>query len=125
MTEQIPPELQHQLIKLQQLQDQYTRLVQERSIVEAELRESQRVLEALEKLGESDPVYRSLGTVFVKASKDELAKEYSDKKDILEIRLNKLKEQEKLLQEQIKKVQDKIKELTARSYSLGAGRAAG
>ncbi len=125
MTEQIPPELQHQLIKLQKLQDQYTRLVQERSIVEAELKEAERVLEALEKLGENDPVYRSVGTVLVKASKEELVKEYSDKKEILEIRLGKLKEQEKLLQEQVKKVQDKIKELTAKSYALGAGRAAG
>ncbi len=121
MTEQLPPELQHQVMKLQQLQDQLVRVSQERSILEAELREVERVLNVLDGLPEDSTVYRSVGSVLVKVEKNQVEKEYSDRKEILEIRLNKLKEQENLLKEQIKKVQEKIKELSSKNYMVGAG----
>ncbi len=121
MTEQLPPELQHQVMKLQQLQDQLVRVSQERSIVEAELREVERVLKVLGDLPEDSAVYRSVGSVLVKVEKKQVEQEYGDRKEILEIRLNKLKEQENLLKEQIKKVQEKIKELSSKNYLVGAG----
>ncbi len=121
MTEQLPPELQHQVMKLQQLQDQLVRVSQERSIVEAELREVERVLKVLGDLPENSTVYRSVGSVLVKVEKKQVEQEYGDRKEILEIRLNKLKEQENLLKEQIKKVQEKIRELSSKNYLVGTG----
>lgn len=121
MTEQLPPEVQHQVMKLQQLQDQLVRVSQERSIVEAELREVERVLKVLGDLPEDSTVYRSVGSVLVKVEKKQVEQEYGDRKEILEIRLSKLKEQESLLKEQIKKAQERLKELSSKNYLVGAG----
>ncbi|MEM4080501.1 MAG: prefoldin subunit beta, partial [Metallosphaera sp.] len=47
MAERIPPELQTQLLKLQQLQNQLERLTYEKSVIEGELREVNEVLKEL------------------------------------------------------------------------------
>jgi len=110
VTEKVPPEVQHQLLKLQQLQAQLNKVVSERRVVETELREAERVLKSLGELGENPVVYKAVGGVLIKSEKTVLEQEYGDKKEILELRLKKLKEQEELLKNQLNQVQRKIRE---------------
>ncbi|MEM4024459.1 MAG: prefoldin subunit, partial [Metallosphaera sp.] len=58
MAERIPPELQTQLLKLQQLQNQLERLTYEKSVIEGELREVNEVLKELTNIPQDAPVYK-------------------------------------------------------------------
>jgi hypothetical protein len=45
MTERIPPELKAEIVKLQQLQDQLNRVLTEKSVIDNQLREVNKVLQ--------------------------------------------------------------------------------
>lgn len=65
MTERIPPELQTELVKLQQLQDQLNRVVAEKSIIDSQLREVNKVLQELSQLPTGTTVYKIVGNLLV------------------------------------------------------------
>jgi len=114
VAEKYPPELQHLLIKYQQLQEQYTAVATERNTVENELKETTRVLEELEKLDDSTPVYKSLGSIMYRVDKKKVIEELSDKKEILELRVKALRKQEELLRSQLQDLQKKIRQVASR-----------
>lgn len=121
LTERMPPELQHLLMKYQQLQEQYATVTTERTAVENELRETQRVLEELGKLGSDATIYKAAGMVLYKTSKDDVVKELNERKEILELRLRALRKQEELLRSQLAETQKKIRELSKRNIQLQSG----
>lgn len=118
LTERVPPELQHLLMKYQQLQEQYATVTTERTAVESELRETQRVIEELSKLEDDATVYKAAGMVLYRANKEDVVKELSERKELLELRLRALKKQEELLKNQLAETQRRIKELSERSVRL-------
>ncbi len=124
MTEQIPPELQTQLIKLQQLQDQLNRLLAEKSVIDSELREVNNVLEELAKLPQDSSVYEVVGNLLIKKDKSTVEKDLNDRKELLELRSKVYQKNEANLRKQLEDVQKKVNELMAKYYpqlSTGAG----
>lgn len=121
LTERVPPELQHLLMKYQQLQEQYATVTTERTAVESELRETQRVIEELNKLEDNATVYKAAGMVLYRANKEDVVKELSERKELLELRLRALRKQEELLKNQLAETQRRIKELSERSVRLQRG----
>ncbi len=113
MAQRLPPELENKLAKFQALQSQYSRIVQERVTVEAEISETQRVIKLLEEAGENAPVYRLEANIFVRVERKKLLQELRDKLEILELRLQKLKKQEDELKKQLEKLAQEI-----RSYQM-------
>ncbi len=118
MAERVPPEVQHYAVKYQQLQNLLAQILAEKSAVETELREINRVLSELEKLPDDVEIYKSIGHVLVRTSKADVKKELDEKKELLELRLKALEKQEKEARRQLEEVQAKIKEVLSKSYQL-------
>ena len=120
MAQRLPPELENLVTRYQNLQAQYTRIVQERTTVEAELGETDNIIKLLEEVEENTPVYRLLGTILVRTDRGKLLQELKDRKEILELRLEKLKKQETELRKQLDKVAQEIKQMQLKlGYQLG------
>ncbi len=90
----VPPELQHKLMRLQQLRDQLQNVTLRRQQVELELREVDGALEELGKLPPETTVYKSTGILFYKSDHDKLVSELTDRKETLELRVKTLHHQE-------------------------------
>lgn len=123
MAEKLPPEVQTQLLKLQQLQSQLERLSYEKSVIDSELREVNKVLEELSTLPTDTTVYKILGNLLVKKDKSTIEKELSDRKEILELRSRTYQKQEDLLKKQFDDLQRKVNELLQRYYPQGGSSA--
>jgi len=121
MTERIPPELQTQLVKLQQLQDQLNRLLTEKNVIDGELREINKILQELSQLAAGTPVYKIVGNLLVKTDKEAIQKELNDRKELLELRSKTYQKQENLLRTQLEDLQKKVNELLAKYYPQSGG----
>lgn len=117
MTERLPPEVQQHVVKLQQLQSQLSQILSEKNVVEGELREINRALDILKDLEPGTPIFKSVGHLLVKVSKENVEKELNDRKEILELRLKSLEKQEQLLRNQLNEVQSKVNEYLAKLYT--------
>ncbi len=116
MAERLPPEAQTYVTKYQQLQNALTQILTEKATVETELREINRILTVLEKVGENEELYRAVGHILIKTSKEDVKKELEEKKELLELRLKALEKQEKEVRRQLEEVQAKLKEMLAKTY---------
>ncbi len=117
MAERLPPEVQQQIVKLQQLQAQLNQVLAEKSVLEQELREINRALEVLKEVPEDGEVYRIAGHLLVRVKKNDVEKELSERKELIELRLKTLEKQESLIRQQISELQSKI----SKSLSKPAG----
>ncbi len=127
MAQRLPPELENKLARYQVIQSQLNRVVQERVSVEAEIAEINRILSVLEEQSGDVKVYRAIGNVLVRVEREKLVNELKDRKEILELRLQKLKKQEEQLRKQLDEVANEIKKLQTRLQAppTGAGAGAG
>lgn len=105
----IPPQLQDQIARLQQLRAQLQMIVQQRQQVESKLREVEQAIDALEKAGEDTPIYRSIGSLLIKAEgKEQVLNDLKEDKETLELRKNALNKQEGKLKEKLVEMESKI-----------------
>ncbi|MCS7135567.1 MAG: prefoldin subunit beta [Nitrososphaerota archaeon] len=111
MSKEIPPNVQQQLLRLQQLQQTLSALLAEKQRLEAELAEIKSALEELEKIDESAIVYKAVGPILVKVNKDKLTVELKDKKELTETRLKILEKQDAKMRTQIESVQKDIQRI--------------
>lgn len=121
MTERIPPELKAEIVKLQQLQDQLNRVLTEKSVIDNQLREVNKVLQELTQLPSDAIVYKMIGNLLVKVNKDDIQKELDEQKTILELRSRTYQNQEAKLRAQLEERQKKVNELMAKYYPQGSG----
>ncbi len=123
--EQLPPQLQHQLAQFQQLQQQAEAITTQRLQMELQLKEVARALDEVQKLGEDAEVYRSVGNLLIKSTRDDVEKELKERKETLELRISTLKRQEEKVASRLKelqvKIQDAIRSRTRGSPGVGAG----
>jgi len=90
----IPPQLQDQIMKLQQLQQKMEILVAQRRQLEQELKQTESALSELETLETDALVYKSIGAILVKANKEKVQEELGDRKETLEMRVKSIVKQE-------------------------------
>ncbi|MDI3475779.1 MAG: prefoldin beta subunit [Thermococcaceae archaeon] len=102
----IPPQVQAMLGQLESYQQQLQLVVQQKQKVQLDLTDAKKALEEIENLPEDAVVYKTVGTLIVKTTKDKAVAELKEKIETLEVRLNALERQEK-------KLNEKLKELTA------------
>lgn len=107
---QLPPQIQEQLLRLQQLQQQLQSVVAQRQQLEIELSETDKALAELEKLTDEKPVFKSIGSILVRSERQGLLSELKDKKELLNTRVTVLGRQEERTKERIKEVQQKLQE---------------
>lgn len=120
-TQEIPPWLREQLARFEQLQQSLQAILVQKQQVELEQSEDEKALAELKKLGSDGVVYKSAGSLLVKANKEELQKEIEERRDLSNTRLAVLVKQEQRVRESVKELQSKIDEaVRARQQPTGS-----
>jgi prefoldin beta subunit len=108
MTAELPPQIQNQIAQLQQAQQQIQALAMQKSQIEAMQKESKMALDELEKLTDDAVVYRNVGELVIKTSKEESISKLKDREETLSLRLQSISRQEERLTSRFKQLQDQI-----------------
>jgi len=104
----LPPQVQERLLRLQQLQQTLQAVLTQKQQLELELTETEQALSELGKLDDSAVVYKSIGSLLVKAEKAKVTTELNERKDLLNMRVSVLGKQEERLRTQVKDLQTKL-----------------
>jgi prefoldin beta subunit len=107
---ELPPQVQEELVRLQQLQQTLQAVVSQKQQLEMDMSETDRALTELEKVTGETPVYKSVGSILVKADKHTLLSELKEKKELLNTRVTVLGRQEERTRERLKDIQQKLQE---------------
>lgn len=111
MSQEIPPWLREQLTRLDSLQQNLQSVTMQKQQVEAELADAEKTLEELTKTAEGEQIYKYVGSLLVKVSKEAITKELEEKKDISNTRTLVLNKQQARLKDNIKELQVKIDDM--------------
>src|SRR5579875_2853250 len=104
----LPPWLQEQLAKYEQLRQTLQTVLAQKQQLEAELADTERAIQELKKAAPDAATYKIAGSILVKVPKDTLLKE---KKELTNTRVMVLSKQEQRLQANIQELQAKIQEM--------------
>lgn len=112
MTEEVelPPQLQEQLARLQQMQQTLQAIVSQKQQLEIETSETEKALSELDKVTDQVPVYKSIGSLLIKSERPALMAELKERKELLGTRVTVLGRQEERTKERIKELQEKLQE---------------
>ena len=105
----LTPETQQILIELQTFQQQMQTVLLQKESLNIQSMELDKALEELKKATTED-VYKAVGPILIKSTKNDLEKELSEKKETLELRLKSLQKQEDRIKEKLKDVQGKFED---------------
>ncbi|HDN65926.1 MAG TPA: prefoldin subunit beta [Methanosarcinales archaeon] len=119
MTTEIPPQVQHQLAQLQQVQQQAQALASQKAQVTSALNEAEMALEELSKLDDDAVIYKNVGQLLIKGEHDSVATELAEKKDTMELRVRTLEKQEERIQKRFQQLQEQLRS------AIGGGGAGG
>ena len=107
--EELSPQLQDQINRLQQLRAQVQMIVQQRQQTEIQLRETEEALKEIEKTDEKTPIYKSIGAILIKTKgKSDIKKELMSNKESLELRKTTLEKQDGRNREKLNELQSKV-----------------
>jgi len=106
----LPPQLQEQLVRLQQMQQTLQSVAAQKQQLELELNETDKALSELDRSTDETPVYKSVGSILVKSNKQTLIGELKERKDLLTTRVTVLGKQEERTRERLKEMQEKLQE---------------
>lgn len=105
---ELPPSVQQQLVRLQQLQQTLNVLLAEKQRVESELAEINNALEELNKVDEGVTIYKAVGSVLIQTSKSKLLSELNERKELADTRLKVLERQEARTRSQLDELQKEV-----------------
>jgi prefoldin beta subunit len=108
--EDLPPQLKHMVAQYQQAQQHAQALASQRQQLELLMLETKKAVEALEKAPQGAAVYRSVGPLLLRASREELKKELEEERETLELRVKTLERQEERVTERLRELQQKLEE---------------
>ncbi len=108
---QMPPWLQEQIMKLQQSQQNLQSIMTQRQHLEMEKAETEKALEELKKITDTDSVFKQAGTVLIKSDKKILVDELEEKVELSKTRSTVLEKQEVRVKETLKEQEAKITEM--------------
>lgn len=98
-------EAQENIGRLQLMEQQSQTLVMQRQQFQSQLFE---VENALKEIKETNTAYKIIGNIMVLSKKDSLEKELKQKKEIVELRIKNLENEEKKIREKAKKLQEEV-----------------
>jgi prefoldin beta subunit len=106
----LPPQVQERLLRLQQLQQTLQSVLAQKQQVELELMEIGQASTEVEKLTDDAVIYKSAGSIMVRAEKAKITAELNERKDLLNTRVTILTKQEERLRSQLKDLQTKLQQ---------------
>ncbi len=105
----VSPKIQNQIAQFQQLQQQLQAILGQKYQMEAQLKEMERTIEELNKTTEDFPIYKSVGSLLIKAKdKTSVLKEIEDDKESTGVRIKTLERQEKYMRDRYQSLQDQL-----------------
>ena len=107
---EIPPQVQNLFAQLQQLKAQIEALGRQKMQVEALLRDAENALEELEKVDENSLIYKNVGELLIKASKETVKEDLAEKKETYDLRLKTLERQDERAQKRYQQLQEQLRE---------------
>lgn len=99
-------ETEAQIKELQLLEQNLQSILMQKQAFQMELGEVENALEELEKA--NDEVFKIVGNIMIRSSKDTLKKDLSQKKDLISLRLKSFSTQEKALEENSESLRKKV-----------------
>ncbi len=108
--EQIPPQIQQQLVQFQQVQQQAQTVGTQKIQMEMQLKEIEKTLEELEKINADSDIYKSVGPLLIKSEKNDVKEELKEKKEVLGLRVKTIQRQEEKILTKLKEMQQKIQD---------------
>lgn len=104
----LPPQVQERLLRFQQLQQTLQSVLTQKQQLELELTEVDQALDELKNVEDDTVIYKSIGSLLVKAEKSKITEDLTERKDLLNMRINVLGRQEERLRSQLKELQEKL-----------------
>jgi prefoldin beta subunit len=104
----LPAPVQERLLRLQQVQQTLQSVFAQKQQLELELRETEQALAELAKMTEGAIIYKSIGSLLVKAEKAKVTTELTDRKELLNTRIGVMGKQEERLRAQAKDLQTRL-----------------
>jgi prefoldin beta subunit len=100
MMNNIPPDVQNQIVQFQQLQQQLQLVAQQKQHISMQLDEVQTTIEAVGKVKVGEEVFKNVGSLLIKVTDlGEAKKDLKEKKETLEIKIKSLDRQESSLKD--------------------------
>jgi prefoldin beta subunit len=106
----LPPQVQERFLRLQQLQQTLQSVLAQKQQVNMEQTEVEQTLTELQKTADDAVIYKSAGSLLVKAEKAKITEDLVERKELLNTRNMVLARQEERLRSQVKEVQTKLQE---------------
>lgn len=115
--------MQQQLAQFEQLRQQVQMIANQRLNLEAKVKELEMALDELENVEENTPIYRSVGSLLVKAKdKTEIIEKLKEDKETSEVRVKAVKKQEEQLRNRYDELQQKLQESLKKFQSESMGK---
>lgn len=121
MAEQLPPQVQNQVMRFQELQEQLRLIILRKQQFELELREVEAAYEEANNLSPDTTIYKAVGVLLFKTEKDKVLKELSDRKEELDLRIKTLEKQEARLKQQLEELRKSIATYMSQGSSVAGG----
>ncbi len=121
MVERVPPEIEAKYTKYIKLRDTLSAITQERVTLEGAISEIDDVLDKVSRLSADVDLYRLVGYIMIKSSKDEVVAELKSKREELELRLKAVKSQEEYLKREVDRLAGELRTLLGGAGGSGAG----
>ena len=104
----LPPQVQERLLRFQQLQQTMQSVLAQKQQVEMEKTEVEQTLKELQKTSDEAVIYKTAGSLLIKAEKTKLTEELIERKELLNTRSVVLVKQEERIRSQVKEAQTKL-----------------
>jgi prefoldin beta subunit len=108
--EAIPPALQEEIARIQQIQQTLQAVSLQRQQLELELMGIERAVSELERLTDDAVVYKSVGSILIRSTRQLLLQELKERKELLNTRVATLTRQEERARERLKDSQQRLQE---------------
>ena len=104
----LPAPVQERLLRLQQVQQGLQSVLAQKQQLELELTETEQAINELTKMDDKAIIYKSIGSLLVKAEKTNVTTELTERKELLNTRIGVLGKQEERLRAQAKDLQSRL-----------------
>jgi prefoldin beta subunit len=108
MAEQIPPQVQNQLVRFQELQEQLKAIILRKQQFDLETKEVDKALTESKNLADDAVIYKSVGVLLFKTDKAKIVTELTERKEELELRVKTIEKQEQRLKLQLEELRKTI-----------------
>ena len=103
----IPENIQQELMQFQQLQSQYQIIVNQLQSMKMEINETELALSELSKT-ENPVVYKSIGSILIKSEKADMLDDLNKKKESIGIRITTIEKQEDRVKKKLEEMQKNL-----------------